>query len=79
VWVDHPKRTRFPCPVCDADLSVHDHAEEREWCHLDSCQFLAYLHARPPRVDCAEHGVLQVRLPWVFTRDRVKVIWGSLQ
>jgi hypothetical protein len=31
VWVDHPKRTRFPCPVCDADLSAYDHAEEQEW------------------------------------------------
>jgi transposase len=58
VWVEHPKRTRFLCPECDTELSVYDHAEEREWRHLDSCQILTYLHAKPPRIDCAEHGVL---------------------
>jgi hypothetical protein len=30
---------------------------------LDSCQFLTYLHAAPPRISCPEHGVRQARLP----------------
>ena len=78
VWVDHPKRTRFACPVCEVDLSVYDHAEEREWRHLDSCQFLTYLHANPPRIDCAEHGVLQVRLPWAEPMARFTVLFERL-
>lgn len=78
VWVDHPKRTRFTCPECDLELAVYDHAEEREWRHLDSCQFLTYLHARPPRVQCSEHGVLQVRLPWAEPMSRFTMLFERL-
>ncbi|MCI4673453.1 hypothetical protein [Candidatus Mycolicibacterium alkanivorans] len=31
VWVEHPARTRFSCPDCDAVLSVYDHSAERAW------------------------------------------------
>jgi transposase len=78
VWVDHPKRTRFACPECDTELPVYDHGAEREWRHLDSCQFLTYLHARPPRVSCAEHGVLQVRLPWAEPMARFTILFERL-
>jgi transposase len=78
VWVDHPKRTRFPCPECQVEVSVYDHAEEREWRHLDSCQFLTYLHARPPRISCATHGVLQVRLPWAEPMARFTILFERL-
>ena len=70
VWANHPKRTQFACPECGTELAVYDHAEERSWRHLDSCQFLTYLHASPPRVACAEHGVRQVRLPWAEPMSR---------
>jgi transposase len=70
VWVEHPRRSRFSCPQCGAQLFVHDHAEERGWRHVDSCQFLTYLHARPPRVDCPKPEVRQVRLPWAEPMSR---------
>jgi transposase len=70
VWVDHPRRTRFTCPECERELPVYDHAEERERRHLDSCQFLTCLHARLPRVNCPEHGVVQMRLPWAEPMSR---------
>lgn len=57
VWAGHPKGTRFACPECDASLSVYDHADERAWRPLDSCQFATFLHARAPRVSCPAHGV----------------------
>lgn len=78
VWVDHPRRTRFACPECEVELAVYDHAEEREWRHLDSCQFLTYLHAKPPRVNCPEHGVLQVRLPWAEPMSRFTTLFERL-
>jgi transposase len=78
VWVEHPKRIRFLCPECDTELSVYDHAEEREWRHLDSCQFLTYLHAKPPRINCAEHGVIQVRLPWAEPMSRFTILFERL-
>ena len=47
------------------ELPVYDHAAERAWRHLE---FVTYLHARPPRVACPDHGVRQVRLPWAESR-----------
>ena len=78
VWAEHPKRTRFACPECGADLPVYDHSEERSWRHLDSCQFLTYLHASPPRVRCATHGVRQVRLPWAEPMSRFTMLFERL-
>lgn len=70
VWSGHPRGARWSCPECDRDLPTYDHAEERAWRHLDSLQFLTYLHARPPRVNCPDHGVRQVRLPWAEPMSR---------
>ena len=78
VWVGHPGRTRFVCPDCERELAVYDHAEERAWRHLDSCAFLTFLHARPPRVECPEHGVRQVRLPWAEPHSRFTVLFERL-
>jgi transposase len=78
VWAEHPRRTRFTCPECERDLPVYDHSEERSWRHLDSCAFLTYLHARPPRVECPEHGVRQVSLPWAEPMSRFTVLFERL-
>jgi transposase len=55
VRVEHPRGTKFPCPDCSAagcarELACYDHAEERRWRHLDSCQCRTILVARVPRV-----------------------------
>src|SRR5438034_4915543 len=57
VWAGHAEGVRWPCPECGTELGLYDHADERVWRHLDSCQFLTYLHAQPPRVQCPRHGV----------------------
>ena len=49
VWAHHAEGVRWPCPECGAELGLCDHTEERVWRHLDSCQFMTYLHAQPPR------------------------------
>jgi transposase len=78
VWASHPSRTRWSCPECDRVLATYDHAEERAWRHLDSCQFLTYLHAAPPRVNCPLHGVLQIRLPWAGPMSRFTILFERL-
>ena len=78
VWVEHPKRTRFLCPDCDAELAVYEHCEERAWRHLDSCAFLTFLHASAPRVACPEHGVRQVRVPWAEPHSRFTTLFERL-
>lgn len=78
VWADHPRRSHWPCPECGRELPTYDHAEEREWRHLDSCQFLTFLHAQPPRVDCPDHGVRQVKLPWAEPMSRFTLMFERL-
>jgi transposase len=59
-------------------LALYDDAEERVWRHLDSCQFMTYLHAQPPRVQCPTHGVRQVRLSWADRRARFTTLFERL-
>jgi len=70
VWAEHPEGQFWGCPECSKGLAVYDHSEERIWRHLDSCQCQTYLHARIPRVDCPEHGVRQVSVPWAESKSR---------
>lgn len=46
--------------------------------HLDTCQFKTFLHARIPRVDCPEHGVLQVKVPWAEAKGRFTLLMERL-
>ena len=78
VYVGHRPGQRFACPECGQELAVYDHLSERTWRHLDSMQFLTYLHARPPRVSCAQHGVKQVRLPWAQAGGRFTHLFEAL-
>jgi transposase len=77
VWATHPEEIRWPCPECGSLASLYDHAPERAWRHLDSCQFKTFLHARPPRVNCKEHGVRQVRLSWAEESSRFTLLFES--
>jgi transposase len=78
VWAGHAERATWTCPECGTNTPVYDHAEERVWRHLDSCQFRTFLHARPPRVQCPTHGVRQVRLPWAEGRSRFTALFERL-
>ncbi len=75
VWVEHPRDRKWACPVCGHEVSLYDHAEERAWRHLDSCQFHTFLHAKPPRVKCPDHGVRRVRLPWAEPHSRFTLLF----
>ena len=44
----------------------------------NTCQFVTYLHARPPRVNCPDHGVRQVRLPWAEAHARFTLLFERL-
>jgi transposase len=78
VWVDHDKGVQWPCPECGELLAAYDHAPERSWRHLDSCQFMTYLRARPPRINCPHDGVRQVRLPWAEPHSRFTLLFERL-
>ena len=66
VGLDFPRGARFACPhegCGESACPVHDTMEKR-WRHLDFFEHQAFLAARVPRVDCAEHGVHLVAVPW---------------
>lgn len=78
VWAEHPEDAAWACPQCSRTLPLYDHAEERTWRHLDSCQFQTHLHARIPRVECGQHGVVQVLVPWAEPRSRFTLLFERL-
>ena len=74
IQVEHPEGLKWKCPHCERELSCYDHSPERTWRHLDTCQLETHLHARIPRVQCPEHGVLQVAVPWAEGRGRFTLL-----
>ncbi len=78
VTVSHPPNLLFACTECGMESPVLDHAEERVWRHLDSCQFFTYLHARVPRISCQTHGVRQMSVPWAEARRRFTKLFERL-
>ena len=66
IRLDFPRGSRFACPhegCKEASCPVHD-TVDKTWRHLDFFEHQAYLIARVPRVDCPEHGVHLVAVPW---------------
>lgn len=57
------------CPSCNKELPVHD-SKTRQWRHLDSCNHKTIIEADIPRVNCPEHGVHQVNVPWAEKNSR---------
>lgn len=51
------------CPKCAVARPGYD-SRRRQWRHLDTCQFKTLLVADVPRVECPEHGVVTVGVPW---------------
>ncbi len=75
VFVGNPSGTKFCSPECSLALPCYDHTPERQWRHLDSCQFKTLLHASVPRVDSPEHGVKQVSVPWGEKGSRFTILF----
>jgi transposase len=54
---------KLACPQCGKKCPGYD-KRPRRWRHLDTCQLKTLLVANVPRVECAEHGVVTVSVPW---------------
>ena len=63
ITLDFISGSRFPCPRCGNKCRLHD-TVQRVYRHLNFFEHETYLRVRTPRVECPEHGVLQVELPW---------------
>lgn len=64
LWLDFPSGSRFACPECErGGCGVYD-SSERTWRHLNFFEHKTLMHARQPRVECPDHGVKTVEVPW---------------
>ena len=78
VRLAHQDRMDWACPECGTSCKLHDHQPERQWRHLDTCQYRTILHAEPPRTECPEHGVRVVKLPWSEPSSRFTALFEAL-
>jgi transposase len=65
------------CPECEKWSGLYDHAPERRWRHLDTMQFETVLMARIPRVNCPEHGVKTIEVPWAGKNSRFTLMFEA--
>jgi transposase len=77
VLIEAVQGTRFPCPQCQSVCPGYD-TRRRSWRHLDTCQFKTVLIADVPRVECGEHGVLQIEVPWAALDSGFTVLMECL-
>ncbi len=63
VYVEQGPGAEQCCPKCGKVRPGYDR-RRRQWRHLDTCQFKTLLVADVPRVECPEHGVITVDVPW---------------
>jgi transposase len=76
VFLEHGQ-TRLKCGECGRPGTRYDH-RERRWRHLDTCQFQTFLMAKVPRVQCDEHGVQQIAVPWAEEKSRLTALLEAL-
>lgn len=63
MYVEQAPGAEQRCPKCGKISPGYDR-RQRSWRHLDTCQFKTILVADVPRVQCSEHGVVTVTVPW---------------
>jgi transposase len=78
VWIEHAPDTKWLCPECQRSAPLYDHGEEREWRHLDTCDCKTFVHTRPPRVQCKEHGVRMIGPTWANPGSHYTLKFESL-
>ncbi|KAA3639806.1 MAG: ISL3 family transposase [Armatimonadetes bacterium] len=77
VRVELLSSARLSCPSCEGQAKRYD-CRRRRWRHLDTCQYRTILEAEVPRVECAEHGVQQIPVPWAEPNSRFTALFEAL-
>lgn len=78
VYLAHQNQPEWACSECGTLGPLYDHQAEREWRHLDTCQYRTILHAAPPRMQCPEHGVRVAKLRWAEPGSRFTALFEAL-
>lgn len=63
----------YCCPECGKPCNGYD-VKRRRWRHLDTCQYSTFIEADVPRVECKEHGIHSVGVPWAEEKSRFTIL-----
>ena len=63
---------------CGRECALHDHAPERKWRHLDTCQMKTYIRCRLPRTRCEQCGAKTMEPPWAEPHGRFTLLFEAL-
>lgn len=64
----------FPCPDCKRACKAHDFGSFT-WRHLNFFQHHCLITARVPRIDCPDHGVKRITVPWARVGSRFTLLF----
>jgi len=77
IEIDFERGSKFACPECGVACGVYD-SEVKRWRHMNFWQHATYLSARVPRVECPEHKVRQVAVPWARAGSGFTLMFEAL-
>jgi transposase len=77
VDIDFELGNKFPCPTCGKPCAVYD-SEVKRWRHMNFWQHATFLSARVPRIECPEHKVRQVGVPWARPESGFTLMFEAL-
>jgi transposase len=77
IFIGFDDKAATQCPECGAKCGRHD-TRTRSWRHLDTMQYRTVLTADVPRVDCKEHGVKTLQVPWAEGNSRFTAMFERL-
>src|SRR5260370_8113566 len=67
----------MPCPECAVPYALYDHGTERLGRDLDNMEFETVLKGRVPRINCQQHGVKTVEVPWAGKNSRFTLMFEA--
>jgi transposase len=74
IAVEVKENHRLPCPECGAESPGYD-TQKRTWRHLDTCQLQTLIESNVPRVNCKDHGVKLVKVPWAEKNSQFTLLF----
>jgi len=77
IFVEVGGSGKLHCPQCERGRPGYD-TRERRWRHLDTMQYRTFVIASVPRVECPEHGVVQVAVPWAEKGSHFTALFEAL-
>ena len=73
--IGYPKNTKALCPTCKKECTIYDRNPVRKWRHLDTMQLETMIECEIPRINCKEHGILTIEVPWASAKSRYTLLF----